>query len=585
MATIISSIGMLFILLIKKWLKNHITARWQYYIGLLSFVLLLAPLVPSSLYASLRIIQWSGALNLERGITTIITTTTGDTTVGTYGIANFQNFAVSVNSIAPGYLFMLLMMIWIVGIIVSVVIAFTNNKNLRLIKESITPIKESEILSLFIQCKVEVGIKDIVALGSSIMVKTPMTIGFIKPFIILPAKKMPMNDMRFAMLHELIHCKNKDIPINSLMYVFQILYWFNPLVYLVFKQMRLDRELACDALVLGLLPKESHISYGETLVHFAKSLSSPSILTFATGIGDSRPHLIKRVRYIASYSRESSFLKIKSILLFFMALLLIFCKVPIISALTINNENQFSFAFDNVYDIDLSKYFGDINGSFVLYDVGAGSHTIHNQDMGITRVSPTSTYKIVSTLIALETGVLESSNTEREWDGAMHPFDVWNQNHNLISAMNSSVNWYFQNLDAVVGVEQLSYFLKQQSYGNHDISGGLTDFWIESSLKISPIEQVLFLVSLYQNDTVFQPEHVNTTMNALRLSEKDGAVLSGKTGTGIIGDVIVSGWFIGLVETNDNTFIFATYIQGNDYVGGSVAAQISLSILESKGIF
>lgn len=50
-------------------------------------------------------------------------------------------------------------------------------------------------------------------------------------------------------------------------------------------------------------------------------------------------------------------------------------------------------------------------------------------------------------------------------------------------------------------------------------------------------------------------------------------------------DKVVSGWFIGYVESNGHTFIFATNIQGEDNVGGSVAVQITLSILKDKNIY
>jgi len=46
--------------------------------------------------------------------------------------------------------------------------------------------------------------------------------------------------------------------------------------------------------------------------------------------------------------------------------------------------------------------------------------------------------------------------------------------------------------------------------------------------------QVVLLTDFYQNDTIFKPEHVDTLKSTLRLSEKDGAVLSGKTGTGSV---------------------------------------------------
>jgi len=581
-ATTLSSIGILLILLVKKGLRKHISARWQYHLGLLFFLLLSMPLIPSSFFASLNIGLWLNTTGFERGMGTSITT--GEGTSSVYGMEWLHDFTISANRITPEYLLIIFTGVWIAGIIASAIILLFNNQNLRLIKESVKPIENKEMISLLLQCKDEAGIKGNVSLGSSILVKTPMTIGFFKAFIILPGSKMPLCDMRYAMLHELAHCKNKDILINSLMCLFQILYWFNPLVYFAFKQMRMDRELACDASVLEILPKEAHLSYGETLLNFVKSLSPPTKLTFAAYMGDSKPHIIKRVKHIASYKRESGLMKIKSICLFILMTLLIFSKIPVISALAYSGDDRFHFQSDNVLYTDLSYFFNGFDGSFVLYDLGTGMYTVHNQDMSVTRVSPNSTYKIFSALMALETGGMDADDTWREWDGVVHPFEAWNQNQSLKSAMHNSVSWYFQDFDALVGMERLYFYLTQIYYGNRNLSGGITDFWIESSLRISPLEQVQLLTNLYRNSTPFETGHVSTVKEALRLSERDGALLSGKTGTGAVNDSIVNGWFVGYVETDRGTFVFATYIQG-DNGGGSMAAQITLSILESKEIF
>ena len=56
--------------------------------------------------------------------------------------------------------------------------------------------------------------------------------------------------------------------------------------------------------------------------------------------------------------------------------------------------------------------------------------------------------------------------------------------------MNSSVNWYFQALDAKLGKSNLQSYIEQIGYGNQNINGELSSYWMESSLKISPIEQV-----------------------------------------------------------------------------------------------
>ncbi|MCL2572228.1 MAG: BlaR1 family beta-lactam sensor/signal transducer [Defluviitaleaceae bacterium] len=581
--TFVSSIGVLLIFLLKKALKKHISVRWQYNLGLLFFVLLIVPLIPSSFFATLDMGRWLSISYLGEVTTTGTAIPTGEGAMGVYGTDWLQDFAIPVERFAPGYLPIIFMWIWIAGIIVSAIFLILNSRNLRLIKESVKPIEDEEILSLFFRCKYEVGIKSKVLLGSSILVKTPMTVGFFKPQVILPAGKISLTDVRYAMLHELIHCKNKDIKINSIMCLLIIIYWFNPVVYFAFKQMRLDRELACDASVLEILPSDLHIGYGETLINFVKSLSTPPVPLFAASMGDSKPQIIKRVRCIASYKTESGLLKIKSICLFFLMVLLIFCKIPVISALADSGGDRFHFQADNVIYTDLSHFFDGREGSFVLYDLETDLFTIHNRDMSVTRVSPNSTYKIFSALIALETGILDADDSLREWDGTMQIFESWNQNQDLASAMQNSTSWYFQDLDVQIGIEYVNYYLTQLSYGNQNLTGGIEDFWLESSLRISPVEQVEILTNFYRNNTIFDSQHVNTLMDVLQLYERDGAIVSGKTGTGLVNGDAINGWFVGYIETDGRTFVFATYMKGHD-TWGSTAAQITLSILEDMGI-
>ena len=550
-ATMITSVGILLILLVKKGFKKHISARWQYKLDLLFFVMLVLPFIPGGFSAYLGIGNWLNIFSFERAATINTTVVPGQGAGFANGMGWLQDFAVSVSRAAPEYLSMTFIAIWAVGIFTFTAIALLCHRKLRLVKESVKPVKDEEMLSLFLRCRNEIGVKGSILLGSSVLVKTPMTVGIFKTQIILPAKKVSLNDARYAMLHELVHCKNKDVLINGIMCLFQILYWFNPLVCLAFKQMRLDRELACDTSVLEILPEEAHINYGETLLNFASASSRPSVYFFTATMGGSKRQIIKRIEYIASYTAKSGMSKIKGICAFVIMGLIIFCLIPILSLIANDDDTRFHFHAENVLYQDFSSFFGGLEGSFVLYDVDAGLYIIHNRDKSITRVSPNSTYKIFSTLIALETGVLEAKDTFRQWNGALHPFDAWNQDHNLASAMRYSVNWYFQDLDAQVGIEVLRSYLTQLSYGNHNLSGGILDFWIESSLRISPIEQVRLLRDFYQDNTIFETEHINTLKEALRLSERNGAALSGETGTGFLNDGTANGWFIGYVENNE----------------------------------
>lgn len=579
------SLPTLLILGLKGALKLHLSMRWQYNLDFLFLILLLIPFIPG---------DWPGFfpvgkvfkffpfyVNLGGNPMGLM----GSTTSGMMKTGWLTDVSISVGSSSGESLSSILLGIWLLGVFVSAGLMVWGNRGFRLVKESMKPVEDEELLALFDRCKKELGIEKKIRFCTSILVTSPVTTGVFFPCIILPGGKYSANRLRFALLHELTHCKYGDLLVNGFMCLFQILYWFHPLVYVIFRRMRLDRELACDTSVLKRLPRELHLCYGETLLGFVKLEQPSSPLVFSAEFGGKGPSIVRRVRHIASFTRESGRLHVKSICVFVLAGLLTVCQLPVLVSLADYEGERYRFLGKQIVDLDLSPYFEGVEGSFVLYDLEADSYAIYNKAKSLTRVSPASTYKIYSGLIGLETGRIKAPGQVRRWDGREYPFPSWNGDQTLRSAMENSVNWYFQETDGEVGMGDLDSYFTRLAYGNHDLSGGIATYWMESTLRISPVEQVELLTKLCKNDTIFQPDHVDTMKEILRLEEKDGAVLSGKTGSGSVDGKGVNGWFVGYVEKKGHTVVFATNIQGEDQAGGKAAAWITLSILEDMEIF
>jgi bla regulator protein BlaR1 len=108
---------------------------------------------------------------------------------------------------------------------------------------------------------------------------------------------------------------------------------------------------------------------------------------------------------------------------------------------------------------------------------------------------------------------------------------------------------------------------------------------MESSLKISPVEQVELLTKFYQNDFHFKDSSIKAVKHSLLLNKNNDGSLYGKTGSGRIEEKDINGWFIGFVEKSDTTYFFAANIQAKDKVNGSLARNIALNILKEKNIF
>jgi beta-lactamase class D len=211
---------------------------------------------------------------------------------------------------------------------------------------------------------------------------------------------------------------------------------------------------------------------------------------------------------------------------------------------------------------DLAPFFEGYEACFVLWDVATDGYVYHNPDRCAERISPCSTYKIPHSLIALETGVVPDQYYVIEWDGTRYPVEVWNQDHTMTSAVQNSVVWYFEAVATEIGEEQMQTYLDAFDYGNRDISGGLTRFWLGSSLEISADEQIDFLHRLDTGDLPVSARSMDIVKEVLVLEETESYVYRGKTGSCAPPGKQSWGWFVGYVSYGDRPYIFATNIQG-----------------------
>ena len=185
----------------------------------------------------------------------------------------------------------------------------------------------------------------------------------------------------------------------------------------------------------------------------------------------------------------------------------------------------------------------------------------------------------------MEEGVITPEDSFIAWNGKNYPFETWNSDQTLQSAMTSSVNWYFQAIDEQLASTNIRNYIQQIGYGNENVSGRLSTYWLESSLKISPVEQVKLLTKLQNNSLGFSSENINAVKDAICLSSSDAGTFYGKTGTGRVDGQDVNGWFIGYIETADNTYFFATNIGADSDATGSNATEITMSILSDMNIW
>lgn len=210
---------------------------------------------------------------------------------------------------------------------------------------------------------------------------------------------------------------------------------------------------------------------------------------------------------------------------------------------------------------DFKTFFDSTNvvGSIVVYDQNNDKYTYFDLQRCRQRFIPASTFKIVNSLIALETGVVSDENFVIKWDGHERSIPEWNKDQTLKSAFKYSAVWYYQEVARRVGPERMKYYIDLIGYGNKNIGGGIDQFWLRGQLRISQDEQVELLKRLYADDLPFSKRNMHIVKDIMIREQNERMVVRGKTGLATLDNQDI-GWYVGYVERDGNVYFFATNI-------------------------
>lgn len=111
---------------------------------------------------------------------------------------------------------------------------------------------------------------------------TPMLIGLLRPAILLPDRVYTGEQLRSVLLHELTHMRRKDVLVKWLTLLVNAVHWFNPVVWLVRREINRACELACDETVIRGLDSAAKQNYGDTLIYVAADRKTPRAILSTT---------------------------------------------------------------------------------------------------------------------------------------------------------------------------------------------------------------------------------------------------------------------------------------------------------------
>lgn len=197
-----------------------------------------------------------------------------------------------------------LAIIWLAGMLASIlwyVLAYAVFKR-RIYRSCTTP--QVDDIALFEELY---GGKRLIFACSS-RIDTPMLIGVFRPAVIVPrlayTESGMETELRNILRHELIHYRRHDTLFKWFTMFVGSVHWFNPLVYLMCREISRACELSCDEAVIREMSPAQRRSYGNTLLSMAAKRRLPAGV-MATTLSGGKQHLKGRLMGIMNYRKKT----------------------------------------------------------------------------------------------------------------------------------------------------------------------------------------------------------------------------------------------------------------------------------------
>lgn len=347
-SSVIASLMTILIFIIKWIFKKRISAKWHYFIW---FMLILRLAVPYVAYSPFNMLDIYRAVTIEntsfsraeqqdslnKSVSGDVKNSDHSKSQSTLNINNdtkgngksintlkkgdpISDFFKKLNNIKINY--QMLFYIWIFGIIILSLYGFLYNFFFWTKVKNGTVFTDQSIIKLLEECKEKLGVRTNISIAQTSGISIPAIFGVTRPWLLMPEKVLKTLEherIRYVILHELAHLKRKDIIVNWVAFILQIVHWFNPFIWYAFYKMRMDRELACDADVLMHLEQGEEKKYGHTILDMVEIISGRINYAGIAGILEDKSHIKDRITMISGYNfRKNKFSMLTAIIVVFL---------------------------------------------------------------------------------------------------------------------------------------------------------------------------------------------------------------------------------------------------------------------------
>lgn len=307
------SLLILLLLFCKPFYKNRLSKKWQYYIWLVVIARLLLPVT----FQGSLVNNWF--LRAEKSISEKMEQDHGED-AEEKGMTRIAEDADGRNVMTA--VWRKLWLVWLGAAAVFLIRKIVPYRNfVKYVKAGCREVSDAKLLNQVAQIGAQTGVKQPVELYINNMVSSPMLLGFLRFYIVLPDEALAEKDFQYTIQHEMLHAKRKDLFYKWLVQVAICLHWFNPLVYRMGKEINCLCELSLDEAMIGKLDGQEIRDYGDTLLRAVRMGINCENPPASVMLGESAELLKERLSAMMNYKKYSKGMKQVSLVIAFAFLL------------------------------------------------------------------------------------------------------------------------------------------------------------------------------------------------------------------------------------------------------------------------
>ena len=308
------------LLLGKRFLKDKISRQWQYYIWFIVVLRLLLPFGPEVSLLGKTYQAVDQAITQAAPLPPPAVNTPKDVLEPAAGLEqNHETVSPPAEDLTTApplqeigvLLANHVWLIWLgaaLGLLIRKVTIYQGF--MRYIKAGLTPVSDLAVLDRLSITAERAGVQKLVELCVNPLISSPLLMGFFRPCIVLPSADISEMDFQYIVLHELTHYKRRDMFYKWLVQITVCLHWFNPLAYLMSREITRACEFSCDEAVLAKMGCGNAQDYGKTLLNAMSAVGKYKENLGAVTLSENKQLLKERISAIMNFKKKSAAIRL-----------------------------------------------------------------------------------------------------------------------------------------------------------------------------------------------------------------------------------------------------------------------------------